>query len=97
MPESGNVDVSLADIYLNMKNYNQSEKYANIAISKDSGIYEAYMILADINQKEASSNKLNLWTYKRKLIVEIFMENNSMTLLHRETKSKLKQINFCQS
>ncbi|MCB5250900.1 MAG: tetratricopeptide repeat protein [Candidatus Cloacimonadales bacterium] len=51
MPESGNVDVSLADIYLNMKNYNQSEKYANIAISKDSGIYEAYMILADINQK----------------------------------------------
>ncbi|HPK41465.1 MAG TPA: tetratricopeptide repeat protein, partial [Candidatus Cloacimonadota bacterium] len=51
MPESGVVDVSIADINLNMNNLAQAEKYANSAITKDKEIYEPYLILASINQK----------------------------------------------
>ncbi|HOE90902.1 MAG TPA: hypothetical protein PLV22_02920, partial [Candidatus Cloacimonadota bacterium] len=51
MPQSGVVDVSIADINLNMNNLAQAEKYANSAITKDNEIYEPYLILASINQK----------------------------------------------
>ncbi|HPM02212.1 MAG: tetratricopeptide repeat protein [Candidatus Cloacimonetes bacterium] len=51
LPNSGKIDVSIADIYLNMNDLTKAENYANSAIKKDNNIHEPYVILGMINQK----------------------------------------------
>ncbi len=51
LPNSGKIDVSISDIYLNMNEVAKSEAYANSAIKKDNSIHEPYIILGMINQK----------------------------------------------
>lgn len=50
-PDNGKIDVSIADIYLNMNELQKAENFANSAIKKNSEIYEPYVILGTINQK----------------------------------------------
>lgn len=51
LPENGKIDLSIADIYLNMNDLAKAEGYANSAIRKNASIYEPYMILGSISQK----------------------------------------------
>lgn len=52
---NGKIDVSIADIYLNMNDLQKAENFANSAIKKNSEIFEPYIILGMINQKRGIS------------------------------------------
>jgi len=53
-PENALVYLNLAAIYLSQKKNGDAETNANLAISKNSGLYQPYLILASINQSKGA-------------------------------------------
>ncbi len=55
-PENPLVYLRFADVYLASNRYNDAESNANLALSKDSSLYQPYIILASINQRRGSDS-----------------------------------------
>lgn len=53
-PDNALVYLNLAAIYLSQKKNGDAETNANLAISKNSGLYQPYLILASINQSKGA-------------------------------------------